>query len=155
MTSSHTTGEDDALLDVALALLPARGREGLTPLQLKALAAIERAPASGVIDLASTLEVDKAAASRVMASLRKRALVSREKGGSDRRRFELRLTPKGSAELHAIRAASSRIARELIEALPEGDREKARNGLVLLARALEASRRLQGIVVRRIAGADE
>jgi DNA-binding MarR family transcriptional regulator len=150
MTSGHTPAGDDALLDVALALLPARGSEGLTPLQLKALAAIERAPASGVIGLASTLEVDKAAASRVMASLHQRALVSRKKGTSDRRRFELRLTAKGSAELHAIRAASSRLAGEIVETLPEGDREKARDGLVLLARALQASRRLQGIVVRRI-----
>jgi DNA-binding MarR family transcriptional regulator len=130
------------LLDVALALLPPRGSEGLTPLQLKALSAIERSPGSGVVELASILKVDKAAASRVVTSLRQRELVSGSKVTRDRRRFELALTSQGRAELHATRRASTRIADELVGSVPARDRERVRAGIAVLAKALRDSQQI-------------
>ncbi|MFN2239840.1 MAG: MarR family winged helix-turn-helix transcriptional regulator [Thermoanaerobaculia bacterium] len=130
------------LLDVALALLPPRGSDGLTPLQLKALSAIERSPGSGVVELASFLQVDKAAASRMVASLRQRELVSGSKVTRDRRRFELALTSRGRAELHATRRASARIADELVGSVAPRDRERVRAGFAVLAKALQDARQI-------------
>jgi DNA-binding MarR family transcriptional regulator len=130
------------LLDLALALLPPRGSDGLTPLQLKALAAIERSPGSGVVELGSLLQVDKAAASRVVTSLRQRELVTGSKVSRDRRRFELALTSRGRAELHATRRASAAIADELVSSVPGRDRERIRAGFEVMSKALENSRQI-------------
>jgi DNA-binding MarR family transcriptional regulator len=130
------------LLDVALALLPPRGSDGLTPLQLKALGAIERSPGSGVVELGSMLQVDKAAASRVVTSLRQRELVTGSRVTRDRRRFELALTSQGRAELHATRRASARIAANLVGSVPARDRERVRVGLAVLAKALQDARQV-------------
>lgn len=137
------------LLDVALALLPPRGSDGLTPLQLKALSAIERSPGSGVVELASILQVDKAAASRVVTSLRQRELVAGSKVTRDRRRFELALTSHGRSELHATRRASKRIVDELVGSVPARDRERVRAGLAVLAKALHDSRQTAPIADRQ------
>jgi DNA-binding MarR family transcriptional regulator len=127
-------------LDIALALLPPRGSDGLTGLQLKALSAIERAPGSGVVELASILQVDKAATSRVVTSLRRRELVAGSRVTRDRRRCELALTSQGRAELDATRHASARIAAVLVGSVPARDRDKVRAGLSVLANALQESR---------------
>jgi DNA-binding MarR family transcriptional regulator len=127
-------------LDFALTLLPPRGSDGLTPLQLKALSAIESSPGSGVVELAAILQVDKAAASRVVTTLRQRELVAGSKVTRDRRRFELALTSHGRAELQATRRASRRIVDDLVGSVPTRERERVRAGFAVLAKALQDSR---------------
>jgi len=108
-----------------------------------------------VAELARLLRLDKSSASRSVADLARRGLVSVRAGAEDRRRKIVCLTPKGRAQAERIhKAADTRVAGAL-SVLGENDRHAILQGLGLYSGALARSRAAEGITIRRIRRADD
>jgi DNA-binding MarR family transcriptional regulator len=116
--------------------------EGLTPSQNSALASIERHGGLTPSELAAIERIQRPTATRVLAGLGERNLVTREADASDRRVTRLKVTREGAAVLKRSRSRKNAYlarrmrdldaeeletlarAAELIERLLEGDDER-------------------------------
>lgn len=89
-------------------------RKGLSLPQFRALVLIDREPAVSLSIVADHLGVSLSAASRIVAGLVRKGLLSREGCQEDRRVCQLSLTSRGRAVLEAAwRGTQQRLADEL------------------------------------------
>ncbi|MCU0687186.1 MAG: MarR family winged helix-turn-helix transcriptional regulator [Polyangiaceae bacterium] len=130
---------------------------GLTHSQAHALSELERAGELTAGELAALLGLDKSTASRAVAQLAEQGYVAGGAGGSgrDRRRKPLRLTAKGRTKVAALHARSDRQAHEALSLLSVAERQAARQGVTLYARALSRLERRRGYEVRPITRRDD
>jgi len=114
---------------------------GVTLVQCHTLLAVADAQPATVGDLAAELGLDKSTSSRTIESLVRLGLVGRTVAAGDRRQASLSLTPAGQAEVRRIDEFSDRYYREILEPLPENERDAVYRGLACLVRALAQARK--------------
>ena len=90
-------------------------------------------------ELADHLGVTASTTSIAIDRLAKRGYVSRIPDSVDRRRVHLRLTPAGARVCAAHSVLDPQLVDTMIAALPENERQRALDGLELLARAAVAA----------------
>src|SRR5690606_10053108 len=71
----------------------------ITSVQFAALAVLADTPGASQRQLGDALEIDRSTVADLAARLERHGLVAREQDAADRRRYVLRLTPVGRAEL--------------------------------------------------------
>jgi len=86
--------------------------------------------------LCSDLRLDAGYASRIVARLHQRKLVSRSRSETDRRQFLLALTPQGKREFAALDGRSSREVRARLEKLADEDQHKLVGAMQSIERLL-------------------
>ncbi|MFE2143477.1 MarR family transcriptional regulator, partial [Streptomyces sp. NPDC059456] len=115
-----------------LAVLHARGQDGtapaVSPSQLRALLAVERAEGINLRTLGAALGSRPPSVTRLCDRLEAMGLLTRSPHPSSRREVELRITPRGRALLdeqravraHALTAVLARMTPEAVDALVTG-----------------------------------
>ena len=88
-------------------------------------------------DLARTLELDPGHLSRMLADLRRRGLVRRERSVRDRRASVLALTPAGRRAFGRLDGRANREVAALLETFPRQSREELVRALGTVGRLLE------------------
>ncbi len=131
-----------------------QGGGGLSTSQCHALVELEgRGPLTGA-QLADLLRCDKSTTSRALAPLVRRRLLKATVPSADRRSKRFELTAAGRKELARAHARADEQVGGALRLLSPADRDTARAGLALYARALQRARRLAAVVFRAIAAAD-
>jgi DNA-binding MarR family transcriptional regulator len=74
-------------------------RAGISGAQLWALSVVQAQPGLGVGDLARAMDIHQSTASNLLRALVERNLVVAERGGSDRRAVQLKVTARGTRVL--------------------------------------------------------
>src|SRR5262245_39587961 len=87
------------------------------------------------LGLARHLGIRPSSLSPILARLVARELIDRRAHASDRRRTELRLTPKGALAMQASSVLDAGRVSRMLAGLRPGERRAALHGLELLARA--------------------
>lgn len=116
----------------------AEGLYGLSAAQLFVLHVLWQQPEMSLAEVAARTMTDQSSVSSVVAKLVDKKLVTK-KPGSDRRRAELRLTPKGE---HIVRTAPRLpqvIALDVISAMPAKQRAQLVRSLESFASAIGAN----------------
>jgi DNA-binding MarR family transcriptional regulator len=108
---------------------------GVTLSQCHALLALSDAETVSLKDLASRLNLDKSTLSRTVESLARDGLADRRTRPGDRRVCCISLTPGGRAAVNRINGTWNRIAASVLERVPGDERDRAVEGLEILARA--------------------
>ncbi len=103
------------------------GAHGLTPQQFWALVNIDEADGPSLGGIAERLRMDAPTASRAVAQLQQRRLVTAEGDRQDRRRLRLRLTPAGQARIGPLRAIAGELRGASIHGLTRGVRKMIAN----------------------------
>jgi MarR family transcriptional regulator, organic hydroperoxide resistance regulator len=85
--------------------------------------------------LARHLQVVPSTLSAQLDRLVRLEYVARERHGADRRRWELRLTPRGARAVAAASVLDTRRVAKLLSGLTAAERKRAIDGMGLLARA--------------------
>lgn len=102
----------------------ARARQsGITALQSRLIAYLDRHDGIRQSALADLIEVEPITLSRMVDRLAEAGLVERRPDPADRRAFRLHLTARGTARLGAIRAVTANVADDAMEGLTAADRE--------------------------------
>lgn len=113
-----------------------RGSEGDNALTLSQYGLLEpllAQPEAGVQELAAQAGVTAPTASRILDTLERRELVSRDRAAHDRRAVRVSLTPSGRAALEARHGWMLERERTLFESLDAGERRLAPGLLMRLA----------------------
>ncbi len=110
---------------------------GLSVPQFRVLAYLGRSPGASLSAVADFAGVADATASAMVDRLVRRGLLSREGDPTERRRVMLALTPDGSALLERAREHARARMVERLSALTSPELVAVRQGLELLARALD------------------
>ena len=105
---------------------PVVQEEGLTPLQACVLFHLARQDAS-LGDVSEVTCMGQANASSLCKKLEQGGLLTRSRGSPDGRVVTLSLTPRGQETARRIQARLDRYL-ELLDALPDGTRERLRQG---------------------------
>jgi len=126
--------------EIARSLAFETGCCGVTLPQCHLILEVEAKGATGVTDLASSLELDKSTLSRAVDSLWRAGLLSRETDPANRRRQTVSLTPKGREMADAINERCDRFYGRLFDAVPAGKRKQMRESVALLADAMRRTR---------------
>ena len=129
------------------------GELALTPLEAHLLIELESGPATNQ-QLAERLHIDKSNASRPLARLAERELISWHPHPSDGRSKEARLTIAGQAQLLVLHQEMDSAMEETLAQLTLSEREQLWAGLRLYRSALSRARRQQGYRIRPITAAD-
>ncbi|MBO2900173.1 bifunctional helix-turn-helix transcriptional regulator/GNAT family N-acetyltransferase [Aeromonas dhakensis] len=129
------------------------GELALSPLEAHLLIELESGPATNQ-QLAERLRIDKSNASRPLARLAERELISWHPHPSDGRSKEARLTIAGQAQLLDLHQEMDRAMEETLAQLTLAEREQLWEGLRLYRSALSRARRQQGYRIRPITPAD-
>lgn len=129
------------------------GELALTPLEAHLLIELESGPATNQ-QLAERLRIDKSNASRPLARLAERELISWHPHPSDGRSKEARLTIAGQAQLLVLHQEMDSAMEETLAQLTLSEREQLWAGLRLYRSALSRARRQQGYRIRPITAAD-
>lgn len=129
------------------------GELALTPLEAHLLIELENGPATNQ-QLAERLRIDKSNASRPLARLAERELISWHPHPSDGRSKEARLTIAGQAQLLDLHQEMDNAMEETLAQLTLSEREQLWAGLRLYRSALSRARRQQGYRIRAITAAD-
>ncbi|MGL4249996.1 MAG: bifunctional helix-turn-helix transcriptional regulator/GNAT family N-acetyltransferase [Aeromonas sp.] len=129
------------------------GNLALTPIEAYLLIELEMAPATNQ-QLAEKLHIDKSNASRPLARLAERDLISWHPHPFDGRSKEARLTTKGQTMLLALHREMDGAMTEMLAQLSMTEREQLWQGLWLYRIALSRARRQQGYQIRLITEAD-
>ena len=129
------------------------GELALTPLEAHLLIELENGPATNQ-QLAERLRIDKSNASRPLARLAERELISWHPHPSDGRSKEARLTIAGQAQLLVLHQEMDNAMEETLAQLTLSEREQLWAGLRLYRSALSRARRQQGYRIRPITAAD-
>lgn len=95
---------------------------GLSVPQFRALVLVDRYPTASLSLIAEHLGSSQPSASRLVAGLVTRGLITRNECSDDRRQMELCLTPRGRTALQTARAATQAIVAEQIESLSPKER---------------------------------
>ncbi len=107
--------------------------------QCVALQRLRRAPA-GVSTLAAHLGTSVSATTRLVDGLEKLDWVERRPDPNDGRRVQLVLSDTGEAKADELRAATQELARQLLEHIPDEERQSVTATLSLLEQALTRCR---------------
>ncbi|MEZ6973693.1 MULTISPECIES: GNAT family N-acetyltransferase [unclassified Aeromonas] len=129
------------------------GELALSPLEAHLLIELESGPATNQ-QLAERLRIDKSNASRPLARLAERELISWHPHPSDGRSKEARLTIAGQAQLLDLHQEMDSAMEETLAQLTLAEREQLWTGLRLYRSALSRARRQQGYRIRPIRAAD-
>ena len=129
------------------------GELALSPLEAHLLIELESGPATNP-QLAERLRIDKSNASRPLARLAARELISWHPHPSDGRSKEARLTIAGQAQLLDLHQEMDSAMEETLAQLTLAEREQLWEGLRLYRSALSRARRQQGYRIRPITQAD-
>ncbi|HCT2506401.1 TPA: bifunctional helix-turn-helix transcriptional regulator/GNAT family N-acetyltransferase [Aeromonas dhakensis] len=129
------------------------GELALSPLEAHLLIELESGPATNQ-QLAERLRIDKSNASRPLARLAERELISWHPHPSDGRSKEARLTIAGQAQLLDLHQEMDSAMEETLAQLTLTEREQLWEGLRLYRSALSRARRQQGYRIRPITPAD-
>ncbi|QXC39351.1 helix-turn-helix domain-containing GNAT family N-acetyltransferase [Aeromonas jandaei] len=129
------------------------GQLALTPIEAHLLIELESAPATNQ-QLAEKLRIDKSNASRPLARLAERDLISWHPHPSDGRSKEARLTAEGQAMLLTLHREMDHAMEEMLAQLSQSEREQLWSGMLLYRSALSRARRQQGYHIRPITEAD-
>lgn len=129
------------------------GELTLSPLEAHLLIELESGPATNQ-QLAERLRIDKSNASRPLARLAERELISWHPHPSDGRSKEARLTIAGQAQLLDLHQEMDSAMEETLAQLTLAEREQLWEGLRLYRSALSRARRQQGYRIRPITPAD-
>lgn len=129
------------------------GELALSPLEAHLLIELESGPATNQ-QLAERLRIDKSNASRPLARLAERELISWHPHPSDGRSKEARLTIAGQAQLLDLHQEMDSAMEETLAQLTLAEREQLWTGLRLYRSALSRARRQQGYRIRPITAAD-
>ncbi|MFQ2313527.1 bifunctional helix-turn-helix transcriptional regulator/GNAT family N-acetyltransferase [Aeromonas dhakensis] len=129
------------------------GELALSPLEAHLLIELESGPATNQ-QLAERLRIDKSNASRPLARLAERELISWHPHPSDGRSKEARLTIAGQAQLLDLHQEMDSAMEETLAQLTLAEREQLWEGLRLYRSALSRARRQQGYRIRPITQAD-
>ncbi|HDZ8929089.1 TPA: bifunctional helix-turn-helix transcriptional regulator/GNAT family N-acetyltransferase [Aeromonas dhakensis] len=129
------------------------GELALSPLEAHLLIELESGPATNQ-QLAERLRIDKSNASRPLARLAERELISWHPHPSDGRSKEARLTIAGQAQLLDLHQEMDSAMEETLAQLTLAERELLWEGLRLYRSALSRARRQQGYRIRPITQAD-
>jgi DNA-binding MarR family transcriptional regulator len=100
---------------------------------------LDESTSMSLVELAEHLGVTPSTTSIAVDRLVKRGYITRTPDVVDRRRIHLRLTPAGARVCAAHSVLDPELVDHVIAALPDGDRDRAIEGLELLARAAVAS----------------
>jgi len=111
---------------------------GLSAAQMFVLHALARAPAKSLGELATRTMTDQSSVSTVVARLVERKLVAKTPG-SDRRRAELRITPRGEHILRTAPRLPQAMVADVIEAMPLARRAELVRSLESFASAIGAN----------------
>jgi DNA-binding MarR family transcriptional regulator len=87
--------------------------------------------------LATTLGIDPSTASRNLSGLEKAGLIAREKGATDGRQTDVKLTARGRRAAQNIGAGTKDAFSALLERVPRADRSRVAEALEVLSQALE------------------
>ena len=135
-------------ISVAFFLDTAR-REGLTPTQYAALAAIGAMPGIDQATMAGLAALDRSTAGSVLAKLARRGLITRRARRGDQRSFELTLTARGRRLLSALQP---RLARTNIAILAPLSAPERRTFISLMARIVDANNAASRVPLEKGAG---
>lgn len=94
----------------------------VSSVQFAALTVLAGSPEASQRDLGDALELDRSTIADLVGRMVRRGLVERERSGDDRRRYVLRLTPAGRAELDRLRPLMHAIQPKLTHRLSPEDR---------------------------------
>jgi DNA-binding MarR family transcriptional regulator len=96
-------------------------RQGLSPLQAQIVDFVGKTPPrySGITPLARELGLTKATISEAVDSLLRKGIVAKKTVSSDRRRFQVRLTPKGKGTVENLSAWDVDVKEQLARFTPE------------------------------------
>jgi len=106
---------------------------GLTPSDAGTLRLLGRNPGLSQRALADRLGAVPSRIVPLIDSLESRGLVKRTRSSTDRRNYELRLTPEGTATLVRLRAVAEEHEKELLQALSPEQAAQLEALLVLVA----------------------
>jgi DNA-binding MarR family transcriptional regulator len=109
----------------------------LSAAQVHALLDLEADPTIRATDLTERLRLDKSVVSRLLADLVKRGYISTKAQTEDGREKKLRLTAAGASVLATIHRRASRQINNVLQTLPEKDKQTIMRGLNLYAEALK------------------
>jgi DNA-binding MarR family transcriptional regulator len=101
----------------------------LSPVQLRALTALQESPGTNLNDLASAMGVTVSTASRLVDRLVAAGLVDRKPSPQTRREISLALTPSGRGRLQRYDRLRLAGARSSLDAVPPEVRESVITGL--------------------------
>jgi len=91
--------------------------QDVSSVQYAALAVLERMPGASQSELGSELDLDRSTIADIVSRLERRGVIERTPHHSDRRRYALRLTASGLAEIALLRprvdAANKRLTQPL------------------------------------------
>jgi putative acetyltransferase len=118
--------------------------------QCHLLIELERRRCASVAELAEAVCLDKSTTSRALSGLERAGLVEPVADPEDRRRKPLRLTRRGKTTVAGIHQRSDAQVQSALACLAAEDSLRVLEGMSLYAKALERSRRLDGVTVRPI-----
>jgi DNA-binding MarR family transcriptional regulator len=123
---------EETFMDFLRALRRARGRaardpsfDGLSLAQYQLLEAVDTVGQEGNARVAEAAGVAEPTVTRALTGLERRGLISRARGGEDRRSVRIELTDQGLRELGEKRALVRRRLREIHRSLDAAEREQA------------------------------
>ena len=98
------------------------GKADLTPRQYAILASVAQNPDISQTGLVEQTGVDRSTLADIVRRLVKKGLLQRKRTRRDARMYAVRLTPKGTAALSAIKPAAARVDQRLLSVLATGQR---------------------------------
>jgi DNA-binding MarR family transcriptional regulator len=113
-----------------------QAHSGITPSQLSALSTVERHGPLTLGDLAGLENVQPPSISRIVGALEGEGYVERAPDDSDRRVALVRITDRGAAELHQIRAERDAWLADRLDRLSADERRRLLASLPVLERLL-------------------
>jgi DNA-binding MarR family transcriptional regulator len=93
----------------------------ISSVQYAALAILERMPGASQSELGAELDLDRSTIADIVSRLERRGVIERSPHESDRRRYSLRLTAAGLAEVDRLRPRVSEANAKLTEGLSGGE----------------------------------
>jgi DNA-binding MarR family transcriptional regulator len=130
--------------EIELTLTSQTGCCGVTVAQCHLLLEVELRGQTSVTELASVLELDKSTLSRSVDGLCRAGLLDRVTDPSSRRQQVISLTAQGKAKAAAINGLCDRFYMRLIDSIPAGKRNAARESVALVAEAMKTVRKQGG-----------
>jgi DNA-binding MarR family transcriptional regulator len=110
---------------------------GISPAQASMLASVEHLESPSLGDLAQAEQIQPPSVTRIVQALEEARLVQCSTDPDDRRSTRVSVTPAGRRELTTIRHRKTEFLEQTLSTLPEADRRRARELVVLLERFVD------------------
>ncbi len=118
---------------------------GVGGAQIWALSIIRQNPGIGVSGLARAMEIHQSTASNLVKALVRRAMVEAVKGGTDRRKVQLRLLPEGTKVLRRAPGPFTGVLPKALAQLDARTLDRLDRDLAALIRLLDTDEHAAGI----------